>query len=264
MQNMATFLQPGIDESLVFPDGQPHVCVNTMDRNFVCRIASSDDLFRLAMAASVAKPRRLTIAYLMGGRMDRSLSASEPYTLKVMCDLINSLGIEQVTVFCPHSQATSDLLSNYWYSQQRLMEDMFFGYAVDVLSEKDWGEMSIVFPDEGACKRFCKADWFKATSYPVVTMSKDRDERTGKIRGIDIYRGKPTDHCIIVDDLCDGGATFVGAASVLKSNGAKKVSLVVAHGIFSKGTTLDGVDSIVTTNSYKEWQSGQDFTVYKL
>ena len=39
----------------------------------------------------------------------------------------------------------------------------------------------------------------------------------------------------MVDDLCDGGATFILLAKELLSKGAKEVHLFVSHGIFSRG-----------------------------
>ena len=55
---------------------------------------------------------------------------------------------------------------------------------------------------------------------------------------------------LIVDDICDGGATFVGLAKELRAAGAKKVYLYVTHGIFSKGLPLEGIDKVFTTDSY--------------
>jgi len=49
----------------------------------------------------------------------------------------------------------------------------------------------------------------------------------------------------------DEGGTFVGTAKMLKEKGAKKVVLIVSHGIFSKGTSLEHVDEIYTTDSYQ-------------
>jgi len=40
---------------------------------------------------------------------------------------------------------------------------------------------------------------------------------------------------MIVDDICDGGATFILLAKELYAAGAKEVNLFVTHGIFSKG-----------------------------
>jgi ribose-phosphate pyrophosphokinase len=58
---------------------------------------------------------------------------------------------------------------------------------------------------------------------------------------------------LIVDDICDGGATFIRAARALRAiEPDVEVGLCVTHGIFSKGRQhlLDnGIDKIYTTNS---------------
>jgi len=43
---------------------------------------------------------------------------------------------------------------------------------------------------------------------------------------------------LIVDDICDGGATFNQAAQILKEKGAVNLYLYVTHGIFIKGLDL--------------------------
>ena len=40
---------------------------------------------------------------------------------------------------------------------------------------------------------------------------------------------------LIVDDICDGGRTFLEAAKILKEETTGKLFLYVTHGIFSKG-----------------------------
>jgi ribose-phosphate pyrophosphokinase len=55
-----------------------------------------------------------------------------------------------------------------------------------------------------------------------------------------------------VDDICDGGGTFIGLAALLKSHNAGHIVLIVSHGIFSKGFDLAHIDAIYTTNSFKD------------
>jgi ribose-phosphate pyrophosphokinase len=82
---------------------------------------------------------------------------------------------------------------------------------------------------------------------------KERDLRTGALTNFkttsDNLEGKT---CFIVDDICDGGGTFVGTAKMLKEKGAAKVVLIVSHGIFSKGSTIAEVDEIYTTDSFRK------------
>jgi ribose-phosphate pyrophosphokinase len=60
--------------------------------------------------------------------------------------------------------------------------------------------------------------------------------------------------CLIVDDLCDGGYTFITLADKLRKNGARRVYLYVSHGLFSKGfpPLFAKIDHIYCTNSVKD------------
>ena len=79
-----------------------------------------------------------------------------------------------------------------------------------------------------------------ATGYKSISIAfckKKRCTETGAITETELdetinYKGKTI---LIVDDICDGGATFVQLASKLKEQGAESVSLFVTHMIASKG-----------------------------
>jgi len=61
--------------------------------------------------------------------------------------------------------------------------------------------------------------------------------------------------CIIVDDICDGGGTFIGLAEELRRRNAASLYLYVTHGIFSKDADvklLDHFAKVYTTNSIKD------------
>ena len=94
--------------------------------------------------------------------------------------------------------------------------------------------------------------------------SKHRDVATGDITSTEIYcnnlHGK---NVVIVDDLIDGGRTYIELAKVLKKKNAGRIDLIVTHGIFSKGlaTLTAMVDHIYTTNSFCELESNEFLTV---
>jgi ribose-phosphate pyrophosphokinase len=96
---------------------------------------------------------------------------------------------------------------------------------------------TILFPDKGSFDRY---DYLvEANGTLRVAALKERDPSTGKIfeltlPGID--QVEPP--VLMIDDICDGGATFVELSSMLQKFGIKKddIHLFVTHGIFSKGT----------------------------
>jgi ribose-phosphate pyrophosphokinase len=115
------------------------------------------------------------------------------------------------------------------------------------------GKTVIISPDAGALKKIYKVA--KATSLTVVEAKKVRDVATGNIvkTEIDSSQLLGVDTAIIVDDICDGGRTFIELATVIRDSGfIGKLILCVTHGIFSKGLDVfDGplFDAIYTMNN---------------
>jgi len=284
-----TFVTPGLVEEFTFPDGQPHLKVLQYPKNVTVRIRNPTDLFKVLLLADVYQSRSipfsLRILYMLAGRMDRPLSDSEPNTLDVATNTLTGViwgwhGKLDVSVFCQHSRVTGGLLGIPF--EPEASEDSFFdtgilncilGYDSELIKGGRYDTRSvkhtIVYPDKGACDRFKAGYKFPAwhTEADTVVLSKKRELSTGKILGMEITEGTPGECCVIVDDLCDGGATFIGAAKCLREAGAKFVGLVVAHGIFSKGIQHlfdNGIDHIHTSNSFRDWTPQPKFSVTTL
>lgn len=260
------FCKDAIIESFTFPDGQPHIKVGFPDVSGKVRITNPDDLFRVCLLAKTTRIPTLQIFYLMGGRMDRELSLKEPRTLKVVCDILNELPVDRFYVFGPHSRATLDLLrdSRAMRDEERNVHAKAIYRTILDRSEP----FSIVIPDMGAARSFEEhyADVL-LKAFPaaeVVLLHKHRDLRTGAIHGHKLVDGAVHSQCIILDDLCDGGATFRSAASILRANGAKAVFLSVLHGVLSKGESIEGIDHIVTTNSYCDRPDSDGLSIFNV
>jgi len=170
----------------------------------------------------------LSIPYFPGARQDRVCNKGEALTVKIYTDILNESAFSLVRIFDPHSDVTPALIDNC-----EVINNYDFIRAVDTdLSLEDF---YIVSPDAGANKKvvdLCKACGFEA----LVKCDKERDLATGKLSGFTVYaddlKGRP---CLIVDDICDGGGTFIGLAEELKKKNAGDLYLAVSHGIFSKG-----------------------------
>ncbi|MHA1512810.1 MAG: ribose-phosphate diphosphokinase, partial [Candidatus Hodarchaeales archaeon] len=119
-------------------------------------------------------------------------------------------------------------------------------------------------PDEGALKLAKEAA--EAIDSPFYgAIRKSRDPKTGEISqelmGINVSI-KNRD-VIIVDDLVSSGGTMIGAARILKQQGAKSVSLSYVHGVHSqknfKSLQQEKFKVILTTNSIKSNIQGLEF-----
>jgi ribose-phosphate pyrophosphokinase len=160
--------------------------------------------------------------------------------------MINSLHLNKVTVFDPHSEVTPALLNNC----EVIYNYDFIGRAIEDIGQ----DLLLTAPDGGALKKIYKVSEALG-GIEVLECSKSRDVKTGHLKGFrvsaDDLQGKS---CIIVDDICDGGGTFIGLAEELKKKNAGNLYLAVSHGIFSKGfdDLLKHFKGIYTTNSFKD------------
>lgn len=109
------------------------------------------------------------------------------------------------------------------------------------------GEFHHIVPDKGAVSKIFRE------SNEVTYCEKKRDSITGKLSGFevpDIETSKK--ELVLIDDICDGGGTFIGIAEHLQRYRKNhKLILYVTHGLFTKGIDelLKHFDKIVTTNS---------------
>jgi ribose-phosphate pyrophosphokinase len=108
----------------------------------------------------------------------------------------------------------------------------------------------VIFPDKGANARY-------DIKHPnIVTAEKVRDQATGHITHFDLppLNMPSKGSVLVVDDLCDGGATFHILAKDIRKQVpfADSVTLYVTHGVFSRGVKdlLEDYTMIITTDSF--------------
>lgn len=180
----------------------------------------------------------LDILYLPYARQDRICSKGESHSLEVMCDLINRLPVSMVRFWDVHNwKATEELLDGYNIHHTEAV-DIFQRY--NILNYFDRDNLILCAPDEGAYGRVADiANKFELGL--TASMHKERCWETGRITGMrpDKYnRSVDGWNVLIIDDICDGGATFNQCAQILREQGAVNLYLYVTHGIFSKGLDL--------------------------
>jgi ribose-phosphate pyrophosphokinase len=124
--------------------------------------------------------------------------------------------------------------------------------------------VAIISPDAGALKKiYDVAKHFGISN--VTTASKVREMSTGTILRTELptmdLRG--IEHIIVIDDICDGGRTFIELAKAIKEITEIPIYLIVTHGIFSAGYDELGkyFSGVYTTNSIKDIDT--DITLVK-
>lgn len=224
------------------------------DIRVIARLQSSDDIVRLVLVSEILDrahrkgDRVLVVPYFPFARQDRVMQPAEAFSLKAVARLMNSLSFDEVIVCDPHSDVTAALVNNV-----RVIPQLELVAAHSKLSELLQEKPAVIIaPDAGATKKaFSISQRF---GQPLVTAAKIRDKSTGAIIRTEV----PTSpwiaghDAIIVDDICDGGRTFVELTKVLKSEGVRQVFLYVTHGIFSQGLgVFKGlIDAVYTTDAF--------------
>jgi ribose-phosphate pyrophosphokinase len=241
-------------EAFVFSGGEPHIKIAPFHTTDVVtithRIRSFNDVGMISVAVDALRRMGVTkiallIPYFPAARQDRLMVAGEPLTVKIYADLINQLQLTKVTVFDPHSEVTAALLNN--------CETISNHTFINKVCHEIGSELKLISPDGGALKKIYKLSTFLG-GMDVVECSKSRDVKTGQLAGFKVYADDLQGvDCLIVDDICDGGGTFIGLAEELKKKNAGKLYLAVSHGIFSKGFgELNVFEKIFTTNSFRD------------
>ncbi|KQO64540.1 phosphoribosyltransferase family protein [Curtobacterium sp. Leaf261] len=240
-----------------FPAGEAHVKVadDNADKGPLTEVATivgaqgsmADDLVMLGMWADAVRQRGsksvACIPYLPGARQDRGL----PFGAKVYADILNGFHIDQVVAFDPHSPVIVGLVERLTVvSSDRVIRNAVVGRRDRDVPQRYDG---IIAPDKGAVARATAvAD---ACHLPVFRAEKHRDESTGKLSSFSCEPLPETGRFLVVDDICDGGGTFMGLA---ESTGLPKerLGLWVSHGVFSgrAPALAEHFGEIVTTDSY--------------
>jgi len=243
-------------KSFLFAGGEPHIKIsNHFDVakpvTITHRINSFNDLGLICITVDALKRMgvkeiNLFIPYFPAARQDRVMVPGEPLSVKVYADIINAMALTSVTIFDPHSEVTPALLNNCVTISNH-------DFIKQVIAKIGDG-VKLISPDGGALKKIYKVSECLGGA-EVVECSKSRDVKTGKLSGFKVYSEDLAGaDCLIVDDICDGGGTFIGLSEALKAKNAGKLYLAISHGIFSKGFEVFDryFEQIFTTDSIKE------------
>ncbi len=251
---------PEIEEinfkSFTFSGGEPHIKIITdltdVDNVMITQRVNSFNDFGLLLLAIDSVKRfgvkniDVFIPYFPAARQDRLMMNGEPLSLKVYTEILNLSNISCVHVYDAHSEVTPALLNNCVNYNNH-------SFISEVIKELE-AETFLISPDGGALKKIYKVASY-LEEYEVVEASKSRDVKTGKLSGFQVYKDDLEGRdCLVIDDICDGGGTFLGLAKELKKKNAGKLYLAVSHGIFSKGLEALGecYSKIYVTNSFKD------------
>lgn len=240
-----------------FPAGEVGIKLNSVshigpyypvvnEATILAHLHNNDEVFAMLLLVDALRREypgielRARIPYVPYARQDRVCNQGEALSASVMAKLINSCGFKEVIIIDPHSEVMSALIDNVLVWTQF---DVFFQL------KHQWDHVHIVAPDNGASKKasaFAKA----VGAAGVIVCNKERELSTGKITKLTMSSDVTDLHLFVLDDICDGGRTFIELAALTKS--AKQVELAVTHGLFTKGVKIvaEHFHHVYTTSSW--------------
>jgi ribose-phosphate pyrophosphokinase len=255
----------------------PHIPRNV---KIVWNYENDAEFFKLGQLIDYFKSQNgnfvdLFIPYFPHSRQDRYSGTGQPFSLKVALKFLNCIISKSERNNLVYNEKVSVRISTLDLHSDVALEDTnlnIINIDSSVLAKEETFKKAdydfVVSPDKGAKQR--ALNWACELDLPMLSCSKTRDPNTGALKDPHIpkcdLQGKKL---LIVDDICDGGFTFIQLARLLKERGAT-VDLFVSHGIFSKGIApvLAEVSHVYTTNSlnhclkWKQWTDERRLTIF--
>jgi ribose-phosphate pyrophosphokinase len=265
---------PAVFTQHVFSGGEPHITLSPdaqgsiENRSYVidARVGNMTDLVAALVLNNAVKHHGgsegiILLPYVPGGRQDRIAQGSgNGFTLKVIADILVSAIKDgtvpvRVATIDPHSDVTGALLHDYLDVLDHAPMIGQFCKKADVMPD------FIINPDAGAEKRNygigSPQGWLAndAGGVPTITATKHRDPADGRITEYHLPKLPGRGNYLVVDDLCDGGRTFIALAEAWAKDPVAEgstLSLWVTHGIFSQGydELLKHYGAIGSTDSF--------------
>jgi len=258
-------------ENFTFKGGEPHIKLKIKDGQqfFITdhimithRIHTYEDLGLLKVAVNaldgLTKARiSLFLPYFPGARQDRRMVKGEPFTSAVYVKELHSMNFAQIVSFDMHSDVVAGMFEVLGGTV--FVDSPNYNFIYHILDEeapfrgRDWDSYYIISPDAGSNKKIYGLLKDIGETFSLIKCDKHRDTSTGEILSFDVYaddlEGKD---CVIIDDICDGGGTFIGLAKELKKKNCGKLYLIVSHGIFSAHVKrlTDVFDHVYCTDSF--------------
>lgn len=174
---------------------------------------------------------RLLLPYLPYGRQDRACVNGEAFSLHVFSQMLKpyfDTAVDEICTWDAHSPVFDSLSATH--------SNLTVSSILEGFSRELTGNYVVVAPDKGAMGRASEAATWLGSTY-VAHAEKIRNPDDGSITGTVVPDGALCEgqKVLIVDDICDGGRTFIELAKVLRQHNPTSISLYVTHGILSKG-----------------------------
>lgn len=231
-----------------FACGESYVCLNESIRNkivylfvpFTYNVNSrviETFFFIDALKAAEAKEINLIIPFLPYARQDRRNHKREHVGTRVFATCLDALNgsstkLRLITIDLHSPQIESAYRDTHIEPLQMFS---LYGSLIEGLIKKENDVAVIASPDFGGVKRIEKilaTSALKDKSLGVAFAYKKRTAHN-KSEVKTIVGDVKDKYVILIDDIIDTAGTLIDAARMFKDNGAKKVDIIVTHGLLN-------------------------------
>jgi ribose-phosphate pyrophosphokinase len=239
-----------------FPDGENYIRLEDNVQNEHVAIVQTtctpqdSRLMQLAFMAAAAKRNKAQkvtaiVPYLAYARQDKIFLQGEGISVETVAQMLKAAGVDALITVNIHAEST---LSKFPFPAKTLS-------AIPLLAEyfvqKGCKKAFALAPDKGAMYIAEQAQ--NVLGGEAGHLEKQRDRYTGQTSQTASHLNVKGKTVIIFDDIISTGGTIVGAAKILRKQGAAHVYTACVHGLLigdAEKRILDaGVEEIVATDS---------------
>ncbi len=242
-----------------FADGEqrPYIAENVRDKTvFVIQSLSRPvdecvmelSLIGDAIRRSAPKTMVAVVPYMGYARQDKQNREGEPVSARVIAKFLEVSMYQEVITIDLHNDA---IVGFFQIPVSHLSALHLLATSVKNRMPND---SIVISPDVGGVKRARNLAYI--LDVPMVVMEKkrylDRHDKSESFQIIGDVKGK---HAIIIDDIISTGGTIVDSSLSLKEAGAKNVTVLATHAVFS-GNAIEKLensvaDTIIVTDTVK-------------
>lgn len=238
-----------------FPDGETFVKINENIRGrdvFIiqptCPPTNQNlmELLILVDAARRSSSARITavIPFFGYARQDRKDQPRVPITAKLVANLLAAAGVQRMLTMDLHAQQLQgffDIPVDHLYA---------LPVMIHYLQDLGLGDLVVVSPDVGGVKM--ASAYAEALKAGLAIVVKRRLSAT-EIEAVTVIGEVEGKNVILVDDLTETAGTLVGAARILRDQGARDIYAGVSHAVLTdlavERLKSSEIKELITTDS---------------
>lgn len=238
-QDIARILGQEVDETVtVFSDGEKRIIIpeNLRKRDvFIIQPTCppvDTSIMELLLIIDAAKRSSASevsaiIPYFGYSRQDRKDRPRVPISASLVARLIEFTGADRILTVDIHSEQEPGFVEIPW-------DNLYSSYSfLPELKKHFTSNLVIASPDKGGVpKATFYADLLNADGVAIVYKERDVMKKN-ESKALDMIGNVTGKDVLMVDDMIDTGGTICDAAKLLREKGAKSISIVATHGLFS-------------------------------